>query len=170
MRIMHVLICVLLVGWHAGQPTSSVERAAEDVLSALRAKDVERVLAYYEGGPDFIHVDNGTPVTWPQLEAGIRQFLLSVRVNDLQWDGRPRVLMLNDTTAVVHGWHRVSGVAGDGTPLPAHRGYWSGTFRKSASGWRIVHSHSSTPAVAEAEFGHTAITGSTRAARLAGTS
>lgn len=143
MTILHALLCVALLAPQAAPPAVSLEGLAEEILAALRSKDTERVLAYYEGGPDFVHVDNGRPVTWSQLEASMRQFLSTVRVNDLRWEGRPRVLMLNETTAVIHGWHKASGIAADGTPLKSHSGYWSGTFRKSAAGWRIVHSHSS---------------------------
>ena len=146
MTILHALLCAVFLGQQAAPPAVSLERLAEEMLAALRAKDTERVLAFYGGGPDFVHVDNGRPVTWSQLETGIRQFLSTVRVNDLRWEGRPRVLMLNETTAVIHGWHQASGIAADGTPLKTHTGYWSGVVRKSGAGWRIVHSHSSDSA------------------------
>ena len=127
-----------------GQRTvADLERLAEEMLAALRAKDADRVLAYYAPPPDFVHIDNGTPIPWPQLQAGVRTFLKSVRVNDLYWKGKPNVLLVSDTTAVIHGWHTASGIAGDRTPLKSHSGYWTGVFRRTADGWRIVHSHSS---------------------------
>ena len=141
-----LMLAALLVGQSpspADSTRAALENLAEEILVALRAKDADRVLAYYAPGPDFVHIDNGTPIPWPQLQAGVRKFLGSVRVNDLYWKGRPNVLLVSDTTAVIHGWHTASGIAADGTPLKSHSGYWTGVFRRTPGGWRIVHSHSS---------------------------
>jgi hypothetical protein len=34
------------------------------MLADIRSRDVDAVVAHYDPGPDFVHVENGVPKTW----------------------------------------------------------------------------------------------------------
>lgn len=135
----------------AQQLTPVEERALSDTLvrfgremvAAVSARDIERTISFYGRAGQFAHIENGVRVAWPQLERQMREFMGAVKENRLEWIGDPSVLILGRDAAVLVGRHAFSGVDGQGRPIPAHCGEWTGVLQRIDGAWRLVHSHSS---------------------------
>ena len=128
----------------ASEEQLSMELAAvaEDMLAAVRAREADRVISYYDTA-SFIHFENGHSVSWSELAPQMRSFMGSAARIDLVWLEAPRVVLLGPDAALVHGIHSFEGALQDGTVLPDHTGTWSGVFRRTGGQWKLIHSHSS---------------------------
>ena len=138
----------------AQQLTRVEERALADTLvrfgremvAAVRARNIERTLSFYGRPREFVQIENGVRVGWPELERRMREFMGAVKENRLEWIGDPSVLILGRDAAVLVGRHAFSGIDAQGRPIPAHCGEWTGVLQRIDGAWRVVHSHSSDAA------------------------
>jgi ketosteroid isomerase-like protein len=105
----------------------------------LRARNAAEVIALYGDTTRFVHVENGTLMPWAQLAPLMRTFFAAAKSNPLTILGEPGVTVIDRNTAVVWAAHRFDASEG----RPTHEGVWSAVLRRSAGGWKIVHSHSS---------------------------
>jgi ketosteroid isomerase-like protein len=117
---------------------------AEEMVAAVRARDPERVVSFYDSA-SFVHYEDGAVVSWAELEPQMRAFIGSASRLDLSWTGVPTVVLLGPDAALVYGIHRFEGMLNDGTTLPSHTGTWSGVLRRNGGTWKLIHSHSSEP-------------------------
>ena len=131
-------------GQAEGQRTELL-RLAERMLEDIRSRNVEAVISHYDAGPDFVHIENGVLRTWRELEAQMREFIPSMRQNNLRWIGTPTVVVISPDSAVIYGRHSFSGIDAAGKALPEHQGFWTGVMRRTGGRWKIAHSHSSDP-------------------------
>jgi len=116
-----------------------------EMLAAIRARDADRAVSYYDSSGVFVHYENGREVPWKVLEPQMRQFLASAARIDLVWVGTPLVVPLGPDASLVRGVHAFEGVLQDGRTLPRHTGVWTGVFRRADGAWKLIHSHSSEP-------------------------
>jgi ketosteroid isomerase-like protein len=139
-----LVVLVVLFGTGQADPQrAELLRLAERMLEDVRNRDPEAVIAHYDGGPAFVHIENGVAHTWPELQEQMRTFMPAMRENNLRWIGTPSVVLLSQDAAIIHGRHRFMGVDAAGTAVPPHDGYWTGVMRRTPAGWKIAHSHSS---------------------------
>jgi ketosteroid isomerase-like protein len=124
------------------QLRAEVAQVAEEMVAAVRARDPDRVVSFYDRS-SFVHYEDGAVVSWAELEPQMRTFMGSASRLDLSWTGAPTVVLLGPDAALVYGIHRFEGVLQDGTALPSHTGTWSGVLRRSGGTWKLIHSHSS---------------------------
>jgi hypothetical protein len=116
----------------------SLQHFAERMFELARARDLEGTLGLYGRRESFVHIDDGRPIEWPTLEAGMRRTFAQLPRNDIRWVEPPRIIVLGRDAAVVVGLHRFGGGAG----VPAHDGMWTGVLERIGGAWKIVHSHS----------------------------
>ena len=134
-------------GAGGGAPTEErlseeIASLAEDMLAAVRAREPDRVVSFYDAAV-FVHYEDGREVPWTELEPQMRRFMESAARIDLLWMRAPTVVLLGPHAALVHGVHSFEGELQDGTVLPRHTGTWSGVFRRREGTWKLIHSHSS---------------------------
>jgi uncharacterized protein (TIGR02246 family) len=124
---------------------SAIRAAIESWASALRAKDVEAVLAHY--APDVVSFDLAPPLEHRGVDA-IRQSLqdwfptfrgrIGMEVHELQ-------LTVGDDAAFAHALHHLTG---DRTTEKERTDVWfrsTTCFRKLDGRWKVTHEHSSVP-------------------------
>src|SRR5262249_18708866 len=109
------------------------------MMENARKLDANAVLSAYGRHEEYVHIEDGREIPWAQFSEGIRQYLETVKQNDIRWIGEPKVLIIGRDAAVVYGAHRFN----DPTGQHSHSGEWSGVFQKIDGQWMLVHSHSS---------------------------
>ena len=105
----------------------------------LRRRDARAIIALYGDPSHFVHVENGTIISWPQLKGMMTTFFETAKSNPVSVIGEPGVSILDINNAVVYAEHHFDAAEG----RPAHDGVWTGVLHRFNDGWKIVHSHSS---------------------------
>lgn len=125
-------------------PESEVRDLLGTWSEAIRAKDLERLMALY--APDIVYFDVVPPLRYAGTDALRRDFArwlggwqspIGVEVRDLN-------ILASDDVAVAFMLHRTSGTLRDGREVD----YWvraTVCCRRSEHGWSIAHEHVSLP-------------------------
>ena len=122
-----------------GPLADSLREYGVRIGTLLRAMNTAAVLDLYGAHDAFVHVENGTALSWPELSSMIRTYFATADSNPVSIIGEPYVLLIDRNNAVLMVQHRMEAVAA----RPAHTGVWSGVLHRTDAGWKIVHSHSS---------------------------
>jgi len=121
-----------------------VRAAIDGIAAAIRAKDVDAVMAHY--APEVIAFDLLPPLQY-RGAAKIRERLsrwLSSFQDAIGFEMRELAVTAGDDVAFCHSLNRVSGRSRDGAVIDM---WWRATngFRRIAGRWVVTHGHSSEP-------------------------
>jgi ketosteroid isomerase-like protein len=125
-------------------PEGQVRAAVEDLAAAIRAKDVDAVMARY--APDLIAFDllpplqhRGAAMVRKRLSAWFSSFPGSIG-----FAMRDLIIAASDDVAFCHSLNRVRGTTNGGGKVDM---WWRATngFRKTEDRWLVTHGHSSEP-------------------------
>jgi uncharacterized protein (TIGR02246 family) len=125
-------------------PESQVRAVVEDVAAAIRAKDVEAVMAHY--AQDVVAFDLLPPLQY-RGAAMIRERLstwLSSFQGRIDFEMRELRIAADAEIAYSHSLNRVKGTTKSGHNVDM---WWRATngFRKAEGRWLVSHGHSSEP-------------------------
>ena len=125
-------------------PESQVRAVLEDMAAAIRAKDVDLVMARY--APDVVAFDLLPPLRYKGAEA-IRERLsawFSSFRGTIGFEMREPCIAAADDIAFCHSLNRVNGATNSGATIEM---WWRATncFRKIDHRWLVTHAHSSEP-------------------------
>jgi hypothetical protein len=123
----------------SGPLADSLRGFAHQMVALLRDRDAEGALGMYGDTSQFVHVDNGRIIPWPELSGSVRRYLSTATNNPLTVVGQPGVSITDPDNAVLYVTHDFGAAGG----RPAHRGVWTGVLHRFPEGWKVVHSHSS---------------------------
>jgi ketosteroid isomerase-like protein len=121
-----------------------IRRRIEELLEAIRAKDLEGVQRLY--APGIVSFDVQPPLQHVGVEAKSRNWAeaFSVFQGPLGYEFRDLTITVGGDVAFAHGFGRLSGTLPNGTT----GGFWVRSticFRKIDGDWLIAHDHVSAP-------------------------
>ncbi len=127
-----------------------IRRHLDGFAAALRAKDLERVMAHY--APDALAFDLAPPLLqrYGDLQRGLGEWFAT-------WDGpigyepRDLVVLAAGDVAFTHSLNRFTGARTDGTTTDVWFRATVG-LRKLGGSWKIVHEHTSVPFYMDGSF------------------
>jgi ketosteroid isomerase-like protein len=123
-----------------------VRRAAQSLIDATLAGDVETVLSAYRQDTPFIE-QGRIRARFDELEAQIREFFELYRVIEHTLDDI-RIVVLSENAAILtarYSYSTLSKVGSRREGSTTNLGAWSAVFVSDPSGWRIVVPHQSSP-------------------------
>jgi ketosteroid isomerase-like protein len=121
---------------------AQIRALVDDWAKAIRAKDVEGVLAHYAAAS--VTFDLAPPLISTGADPKGLQAWFSTWQGQLGYEIRDLNITAGDDVAFCHGLNRLSGTKTDGEQADV----WSRQtlcFRKVRGEWRIAHQHESVP-------------------------
>jgi ketosteroid isomerase-like protein len=122
-----------------------IRQRIEDLVKALRAKDIDGVMALY--APDIVSFDLGPPLRYAGADKKRRawQDVFAAFPGPIAYEVRGLKVTTHGELAVVHSLNHISGTlaSGDSTDLWLR---WTACFRRIDGVWLVVHDHVSVPA------------------------
>lgn len=130
---------------HDVAPERVIRRRVQEVLNAIRAKDLHAVMSIY--APDVVSFDLMPPLQYTGVEAKRRawQEAFSAYVGSIDYDIGDLTVTASGDLAFVRSINHVRATGVDGR-LTALRVRWTACFRRFDALWLIVHDHVSIPA------------------------
>ena len=128
-----------------------IRQRIEDLASALRAKDIERVMMLY--APDIVSFDVGPPLRYSGADSKRRAWreALDAFAGPIGYDVRELRIATQADLAFVHSLNHVRGTSTSGRSVGLWV-RWTACLRYIDGVWLVVHDHVSVPA--ELERGH----------------
>jgi uncharacterized protein (TIGR02246 family) len=122
-----------------------IRQRIEDWASAIRAKDIERVLSLY--GPDNVSFDLDPPLRYAGSDNKRRawQEFFAVHTGPVDYEVRELSVTAHGDVAFVRSLNHVSGTLADGHTNDMWV-RWTACFRRIDNVWLVVHDHVSVPA------------------------
>jgi len=122
-----------------------IRQRVEDLVQALRAKDLAGVMAVY--APNIVSFDLGPPLRYvgADQKRGAWQDVFAAFPGPIAYEVRDLNVMTHGELAVVHSLNHISGTLASGhiTDLWLR---WTACFRRIDGLWLVVHDHVSIPA------------------------
>ena len=121
---------------------AQIRALIDDWARAMRAKDVDRVIAYH--APDGVAFDLAPPLISTGADAEGLQAWFSTWRGPLGYEIRDLSITAGDDAAFCHSLNRLSGTKNDGEKADVWFRLTLG-LRKLGGAWRIAHQHESVP-------------------------
>lgn len=121
-----------------------IKRAIEGYVEAIRAKDIEGVMAIY--APEVVSFDVVPPLQYVGADAfrKVWEELFSWFQGPIDYESSDLSITVGDDVAFTHSFGRISGTLPTGEKLgPWVR--WTACFRKINGQWLLVHHQNSVP-------------------------
>jgi ketosteroid isomerase-like protein len=122
-----------------------IRQRIEELASALRAKDIERVMTHY--APDIVSFDVGPPLRYSggdHKQHAWRQ-ALDAFAGPIGYDVRDLRIRVEGDLAIVHSLNHVRGTSTSGRSVGLWL-RWTASLRRADGSWLIEHDHVSVPA------------------------
>ncbi|MEU4517320.1 NAD(P)H-dependent oxidoreductase [Amycolatopsis sp. NPDC024027] len=127
-----------------GEAETAIRRRLDEVIEALRAKDLEALRGIY--APDVVSFDVEPPLRHAGVEAKLKNWAKVFTIFEkVDYELRDLTVTVSAGLAVGHGFGRVSGTLPTGEAVT---GMWvraTFVFRHRGDGWVIVHDQASVP-------------------------
>ncbi|MEU5261853.1 NAD(P)H-dependent oxidoreductase [Amycolatopsis sp. NPDC021455] len=127
-----------------GDAEAAVRGRLDEVVEALRAKDLEALRGVY--APDVVSFDVEPPLQHVGVDAKLKNWAKVFTIFEkVDYELRDLTVTVGAGLAVGHGFGRVSGTLPTGEAVA---GMWvraTFVFRKTGAGWVIVHDQASVP-------------------------
>ena len=128
---------------HATDETD-IRRRIDEHVEALRAMDLERLMASY--APDIVSFDLDPPLRYKGTEAKRKRWteVFAMYQRPLGYEIRDLTIVVGDDVAFGHSLNRISGTLKNGN----RTGFWlrwTTCFRKVDGNWLIAHEQVSIP-------------------------
>ncbi|MEV7095872.1 NAD(P)H-dependent oxidoreductase [Amycolatopsis sp. NPDC051045] len=127
-----------------GDAEAAIRSRLDDVIEALRAKDLEALRRVY--APDVVSFDVEPPLQHVGVEAKLTNWAkVFTFFEKVDYELRDLTIAVSGDLAVGHGFGRVSGTLKNGVVAD---GMWvraTFVFRNAGDGWVIVHDQASVP-------------------------
>ena len=123
---------------------ADIRRRIETLLAALRAMNLEGVMAMY--APDIVSFDIVPPLRHVGADAKRKNWVdaFATYQPPLGYEMRDLTITVGDDVAFGHSLNRISGTMRNGQRSEFWL-RWTACFRKSEGTWRIAHDHVSVP-------------------------
>jgi PhnB protein len=121
---------------------AQIRALIDDWAKALRAKDVDGVLAHY--APDSVTFDLAPPLISTAADAKGLQAWFATWRGPLGYEIRDLTITAGDDAAFGHSLNRLSGTKTDGERADVWFRQTFG-FRRLEGAWKIAHQHESVP-------------------------
>jgi PhnB protein len=121
---------------------AQIRALIDDWAKALRAKDVDGVMAHY--APDAVTFDLAPPLISTGADAKGLQAWFATWQSPLGYEIRDLSITAGDTAAFCHSLNRLSGTKSDGERADIWFRLTLG-LRRIGSAWKIAHQHESVP-------------------------
>lgn len=123
---------------------ANIRRRIDRWLEALRAMDLEGVMAIY--APDIVSFDIAPPLRRVGAEAKEKNWMdaFAVYQRPLGYEMRDLTLAVGDEVAFAHSLNRVSGTLKNGNRADFWL-RWTACFRKIDGDWLVAHDQVSVP-------------------------
>jgi ketosteroid isomerase-like protein len=123
---------------------ADIRRRIDEHVEAIRAMDVERVMAIY--APDIVSFDLDPPLQYMGIEAKRKRWtdVLAMYHRPLGYEIRDVTMTVGGDVAFGHSLNRISGMLKNGNKT----GFWlrwTTCFRKVDGNWLIAHEQVSVP-------------------------
>lgn len=119
----------------------SIRAAADDLITALASRDINRFMALFTTEPDLVYVDNGK--IYPSREALAKAaggFFTRIGRAGGKWEPA-HVLPLSTTSGAFTGIFRPQMTDTAGAPLWTNGKIWTFVYQQRARRWVIVQAH-----------------------------
>jgi ketosteroid isomerase-like protein len=128
-----------------------IRQRIEELTSALRAKDIERVMTHYAS--DIVSFDVGPPLRYSGAHNKQRAWreALGAFAGPIGYDVRELRITVKDDLALAHSLNHVRGTSASGRSVGLWL-RWTACLRHIDGVWLIVHDHVSVPV--DLERGH----------------
>jgi uncharacterized protein (TIGR02246 family) len=123
---------------------ADIRRRIDDGVRAIRALDLEGVMALY--APDMVSFDVEPPLQHVGVAAKRKNWagVFTVYQPPLGYELRDLTIAVGDDVAFAHSLNRISGTLRNGAWREVWV-RWTACFRRIDGAWRIVHDHASVP-------------------------
>lgn len=123
---------------------AEIKRVIESGIEALRAKDLDGVMAMY--APELVSFDIVPPLQYVGTDAYRKQWneVFSLFPGSINYEIVDLSITVGDDVAFSHSFNRLSGTLSNGQKI-GNWLRWTACFRKIDGGWRIAHMHASAP-------------------------
>lgn len=124
---------------------SVIQRRIEDWAKAIRARDIDGVMAFY--APGIVSFDLNPPLRYAGTENKREawQKFFAAYVGPVDYEVRDLSVMSDGELAFADSLNHVKGTAPGGHAVDLWV-RWTGCFRRIDGIWRVVHDHVSVPA------------------------
>ena len=128
-----------------GAADALVLRRVDDWVTAIRARDLDGVMALY--APDVVSFDVNPPLWYagPERKRRAWQAFFEAFAGPIAYEVRDLSIAARDGLACVHSLNYVTGVRADGRAAVLWV-RWTACFQRIGAVWTIVHDHVSVPA------------------------
>lgn len=116
---------------------AAVDSAMHAYLSAVAARDADRVIAHYANDPEFTAYFDATPMDYATIASTVRGMFAGLRAVDLQ-PVTVQVTVLGRDAAIA-GFPFREAFTDTAGKVQRLRGTASWTWRRHGSGWIIIH-------------------------------
>ena len=122
-----------------------IRQRIEEVVKALRAKDIDRVMSFY--APDLVSFDLTPPLRYAGADKKRRawQAVFAAYPGPFSYEVRDLNVTTDGDLAFVHSVNHVSGALANGQTTDLWL-RWTACLRRIDGVWLVVHDHVSVPA------------------------
>lgn len=123
---------------------AEIKRVIESGIAALRAKDLDGVMAMY--APELVSFDIVPPLQYVGTDAYRKQWseVFSLFPGPINYEIVDLSITVGNDVAFSHSFNRLSGTLSNGQKI-GNWLRWTACFRKVDGEWRIAHMHASAP-------------------------